>query len=56
MPLLVVSARRAEGEKIQALDRGADDHIGKPFSKKELIARLRLVLCQEDPAFAADDA
>ncbi|MFJ8112529.1 response regulator [Streptomyces sp. NPDC096132] len=44
VPILVVSARRAEGEKIEALDTGADDYITKPFSMEELLARLRVAL------------
>ncbi|MFJ8533558.1 response regulator [Streptomyces sp. NPDC093591] len=44
VPILVVSARRAEAEKIEALDSGADDYITKPFSMEELLARLRVAL------------
>ncbi|MFD4259668.1 response regulator [Streptomyces sp. NPDC058534] len=41
IPILVLSARRASGEKVAALDAGADDYITKPFSMDELLARLR---------------
>ncbi|MFD5804431.1 response regulator [Streptomyces sp. NPDC048171] len=41
VPILVLSARRASGEKVAALDAGADDYITKPFSMDELLARLR---------------
>lgn len=41
VPILVLSARRASGEKVTALDAGADDYITKPFSMDELLARLR---------------
>lgn len=41
VPILVLSARRASDEKVQALDAGADDYITKPFSMDELMARLR---------------
>ncbi|WP_406456085.1 response regulator transcription factor [Streptomyces sp. NBC_00876] len=41
-PILVVSARTASGEKVRALDAGADDYITKPFSMDELLARLRV--------------
>jgi two-component system KDP operon response regulator KdpE len=41
---LVLSARSAEGEKIRALDAGADDYLTKPFSTGELLARVRALL------------
>ena len=41
MPVLVISARTDDGDKIEALDAGADDYITKPFSVNELLARLR---------------
>jgi two-component system KDP operon response regulator KdpE len=44
MPILVLSVRDAEGEKILALDAGADDYVTKPFSTGELLARLRALL------------
>jgi two-component system KDP operon response regulator KdpE len=44
MPVLVLSARSAEGEKIHALDAGADDYLTKPFSIGELLARVRALL------------
>jgi two-component system KDP operon response regulator KdpE len=40
-PILVLSARQSSGEKVSALDAGADDYITKPFSMDELLARLR---------------
>ncbi|MGW2703886.1 response regulator [Streptomyces sp. NPDC001340] len=56
VPILVVSARRAESEKIQALDCGADDYISKPFGMEELLARLRVALRHREstPVAAAD--
>ena len=42
-PVLVVSARGQEREKIEALDRGADDYISKPFHMGELLARIRVI-------------
>lgn len=44
IPVLVLSARSAEGEKIRALDAGADDYLTKPFSTGELLARVRALL------------
>ena len=43
-PILVLSAREQDGEKIEALDRGANDYVVKPFSVGELLARLRVLL------------
>ena len=43
VPIIVLSARVAEGEKIRALDAGADDYLTKPFYVDELIARLHAV-------------
>ncbi len=44
MPILVLSARAAEGDKIAALDSGADDYLTKPFGGGELLARARALL------------
>ena len=44
LPVIVVSARSTERDKILALDCGADDYITKPFSSPELLARMRAVL------------
>jgi len=44
VPVLVVSARGHEREKVQALDAGADDYLTKPFSIAELLARVRVIL------------
>jgi two-component system KDP operon response regulator KdpE len=44
VPILVVSARVLEGQKVQALDAGADDYITKPFGTEELLARIRAAL------------
>lgn len=43
MPIIVISARTEEEDKIAALDAGADDYLTKPFSPPELLARLRVV-------------
>lgn len=44
MPIIVLSARTAEEQKIAALDAGADDYVTKPFGAAELLARLRAAL------------
>ena len=44
LPILVVSARHQESQKIQLLDAGADDYLTKPFSVGELLARIRVAL------------
>ena len=44
VPVIVVSARTHEGDKVAALDLGADDYIEKPFGTSELLARIRTVL------------
>ena len=42
VPIIVISARSEDTDKIDALDSGADDYITKPFSVEELLARLRV--------------
>ena len=44
LPIIVVSARSEDGDKVAALDAGADDYLTKPFSVDELLARLRVAL------------
>ena len=43
-PIVVISARNMEQDKVQALDSGADDYITKPFGTNELLARIRTAL------------
>lgn len=43
MPIIVISARSEDSDKIEALDAGADDYLTKPFSVEELLARLRVM-------------
>ncbi|MEF9972911.1 MAG: response regulator transcription factor [Clostridia bacterium] len=57
MPIIIVSSRSDDADKIAALDAGADDYITKPFSVEELLARLRVALrrLQYMRSPAADD-
>lgn len=43
MPIIVISARSEDNDKIEALDAGADDYLTKPFSVEELLARIRVI-------------
>ena len=49
VPVIVLSARDRQAEKIASLDAGADDYVEKPFGLGELLARLRAVLRRHDP-------
>lgn len=49
MPIIMVTARSAEADKVAGLDAGADDYLTKPFSTKELLARIRAVLRRRAP-------
>jgi two-component system, OmpR family, KDP operon response regulator KdpE len=48
VPILILSARSAEGQKVEALDAGADDYVTKPFGSEELLARVRAALRRGD--------
>jgi two-component system phosphate regulon response regulator PhoB len=54
LPIIMLTARTEESDRLQGLDTGADDYITKPFSIEELIARIRAVLRRVRPAFAAE--
>jgi len=49
MPVIMLTARAEESDKISGLDAGADDYLTKPFSTKELMARIRAVLRRKAP-------
>ena len=49
VPIIMISARDTEEEKVEGLDAGADDYVTKPFSAKELAARIRTVLRRTTP-------
>ncbi len=55
LPIIMLTARAEEGDKLAGLDGGADDYLTKPFSPKELLARIRAVLRRKAPQ-ALDDA
>lgn len=52
-PIIVLSARGAEGDKVGALDAGADDYVTKPFGTEELLARIRVALRRTDASVPA---
>jgi two-component system, OmpR family, KDP operon response regulator KdpE len=52
IPVLVVSARHQETEKVKLLDAGADDYLAKPFSVSELLARIRVAMRHRGTALA----
>ena len=51
VPIIMLTARGEEGDKLRGLDSGADDYVTKPFSPTELIARVRAVLRRTRPVF-----
>lgn len=54
IPIIIISARDRENEKISALDSGADDYIVKPFGVGEVLARIRAALRRYSPKDAAE--
>jgi two-component system, OmpR family, KDP operon response regulator KdpE len=55
VPILVLSVRDSEHEKVAALDRGADDYLTKPFGIEELLARVRVALRHQSQSKGAAD-
>jgi two-component system KDP operon response regulator KdpE len=55
VPIIVLSARSQETDKVDALDAGADDYLSKPFGTAELIARIRAHLRRRQPASGSND-
>lgn len=54
VPIIMLTAKSDEADKVQGLDAGADDYITKPFSTKELLARIRALLRRRSPESADD--
>jgi two-component system phosphate regulon response regulator PhoB len=54
LPIILLTARGEEADRVRGLDSGADDYIVKPFSPSELVARLRAVIRRAQPSAAAD--
>jgi two-component system phosphate regulon response regulator PhoB len=50
LPIIMLTARAEEGNKVQGLESGADDYVTKPFSPREMVARIRAVLRRGGPA------
>jgi DNA-binding response OmpR family regulator len=56
LPIVILTARDEEVDRITGLELGADDYVSKPFSPRELVARVRAVLRRVDPESADDVA
>ena len=54
VPIIMLTARSDESDKVQGLDAGADDYITKPFSTQELLARIRALLRRRTPEIVKD--
>ncbi len=54
VPIIMLTARGEEGDRVRGLDSGADDYVVKPFSTTELVARLRAVIRRARPAASAE--
>ncbi|MER7583503.1 MULTISPECIES: response regulator [Streptomycetaceae] len=56
VPIIVLSARHASDEKVEALDAGADDYVTKPFGMDELLARMRAAVRRAEPVAGEADS
>jgi two-component system response regulator RegX3 len=56
VPVIMLTARDSEVDKVVGLELGADDYVTKPFSHRELVARIRAVLRRQSPATEDDSA
>ena len=54
VPIIMLTARAQEGDKVEGLEAGADDYITKPFSPKEMLARIKAVLRRRAPQLTDD--
>jgi two-component system, OmpR family, phosphate regulon response regulator PhoB len=54
LPIIMLTARSAESDKLGGFDAGADDYVTKPFSPKELVARIRALLRRRAPEASGD--
>ena len=54
LPIVMLTARAQEGDKLQGFDVGADDYVTKPFSPRELLARVRALLRRASPEASED--
>ena len=55
LPVIMLTARAEEGDKVAGLEGGADDYVTKPFSPRELLARINAVLRRSTPANGVDE-
>ncbi len=56
IPIVMLTARGEEEDRLRGFDKGADDYVTKPFSMSELIARMKAVLRRTNPSIASDVA
>ena len=54
IPIIMLTARGEEGDRVRGLESGADDYLSKPFSPRELVARVRAVLRRVRPSLAEE--
>lgn len=54
LPIILLTARGAEEDRVAGLEAGADDYVPKPFSPRELVARIRAVLRRRAPQYSGD--